>query len=302
MIIDCHTHVGEFWNDAPQTPVTLENLIERLDDEGIDKAVLLPTSLSSEAQFAGSLLAGAKNEFEQVAEATAFSDRIIPFGNLDPRWCGNRSNADFSLLIEKFIEMGCVGIGEMVAHLEFDDPRTVNVFRQCGGYDLPVLFHGIGRGEGQYGLIDDVGSPRLAALLEQAPDTIIIGHGQGFWAEIADGITPKDKLGRPRGRIAAEGSVPRLLRRFPNLYCDISAGSGYNALTRDPEFGVGFINEFQDRLMFGTDVCFGDKKSRKKQLTYLRTLLGEGKISHDVFDKITSGNLLGVLKLYKSGG
>jgi predicted TIM-barrel fold metal-dependent hydrolase len=44
-----------------------------------------------------------------------------------------------------------------------------------------------------------------------------------------------------------------MLRTYPNLYCDLSAGSGLNALQRDVEFAKEFIFEFQDRLLFGRD-------------------------------------------------
>ncbi len=37
------------------------------------------------------------------------------------------------------------------------------------------------------------------------------------------------------------------------FYADLSAGSAYNALTRDPEFGRGFLERWADRLCFGTD-------------------------------------------------
>src|SRR5262249_58085720 len=138
------------------------------------------------------------------------------------------------------------------------DRRGVNLFRHCGRWHLPVLFHGTGPGEGLYGLVDDVGASRLARLLEQVPDTIVVGHGPGFWAEIAADPSPEDKSRYPAGPIREEGSLPRMLRTYPNLFADISAGSGHNALTRDPAYGVSFIHEFQDRLLFGTDVCFGD--------------------------------------------
>ncbi len=39
-----------------------------------------------------------------------------------------------------------------------------------------------------------------------------------------------------------------LLRKYPNLYADLSALSGANAILRDPEYGVKFLDEFQDRL------------------------------------------------------
>jgi predicted TIM-barrel fold metal-dependent hydrolase len=40
---------------------------------------------------------------------------------------------------------------------------------------------------------------------------------------------------------------------LPNLYADISAGSGHNALTRDPAFTEGFLERHWRKLLFGTD-------------------------------------------------
>ena len=47
------------------------------------------------------------------------------------------------------------------------------------------------------------------------------------------------------------GAVVRLMRQYPNLWADLSpaAGSGYNALARDPDYAVKFLHEFQDRLV-----------------------------------------------------
>ena len=298
MIIDFHTHVGDLRRsqNEPRLPVTWENLIERLDDEGIDKAVLLPVPASPENTIGRQMLLGERVSIpEQVLDAACYPDRIIPFGNLDPRWLGNSSKSDFTPLLEWFIEHGCKGIGEVTANIPFDDLRVVNMFRQIGAARLPVLFHGIGMGKGTYGLQDEPGAPRLERLLREAPETTIVGHGQGFWAEIAAGLSPEEKMGYPKGPIKEEGALPRLLRQYPNLYADISAGSGYNALTRDSEYGVAFINEFQDRLLFGTDVCFGDEQGRMPHLRHLKDLLAEGKISQAVFDNITCGNALKIL-------
>jgi hypothetical protein len=41
--------------------------------------------------------------------------------------------------------------------------------------------------------------------------------------------------------------------KYPNLYGDLSAGSGAGAITRDPKFGREFLIRRADRLMFGTD-------------------------------------------------
>lgn len=300
MIIDMHTHIGDLRSPGmlDRTPLTPENLIARLDDEGIDKAVVLPWPACPEAVVFPGLFDPQPDIISQIRAAARYPDRLILFGNADPRWGGNSSRTDFSYLLERFVEMGCVGMGEVSANIYFDDPRVVNLFRQCGQWRLPVTIESTGPGEGRYGFIDEVGSPHLERLLQQVPETTVIGHGPGFWADISADLTTEAKSGYPKGPIAEEGSVPRLLRTYPHLYADISAGSGYNALTRDPAFGVRFFNEFQDKLMFGTDVCFGDMQGRMPHLRYLRQLLAEGMLSQEAFDKITFRNAMRILTRY----
>jgi hypothetical protein len=50
------------------------------------------------------------------------------------------------------------------------------------------------------------------------------------------------------------------LGEFPNLYADMSANSGNNALSRDPDFSRGFIAKHQDKLIFGSDCSCSDGK------------------------------------------
>jgi len=280
-----------------RVPLSMDALLRRLDDEGIDRAVLLPWPASPEAVTIPGLFAPLPDVISQVRGAAAHPDRLIPFGNLDPRWAGNRPDADFRPLLERFIEMGCRGIGELGGNLRFDDPRVVNVFRQCGDLGLPVLIESCGHGPGRYGLIDDVGSPRLERLLQAAPDTIVIGHGPGFWAEIGENLTEEEKSGYPAGPIGSGGSLHRLLRTYPQLHADISAHSGYNALTRDPACGVRFLNELSDRMLFGTDTCFADDAGRMPQLDYLRGLLTSGDLTQARFADIAGGNAARLLKL-----
>jgi len=300
LIIDMHAHIGDLRSptNLHRKPVTVESLIARLDEEKIDLAAVLPWPPCPEAVTFPGLFSDYPDIVSQIRTALRHPDRLIPFGNADPRWGGNSANTDFSWLLEKFVEMGCKGMGEVSANIYFDDPRAVNFFKQCGEWGLPVTIESTGPGEGHYGFIDDVGSPHLERLLMKSPDTIIIGHGPGFWADIGDGITVEEKSGYPKGPIRKEGAVPRLLRTYPNLYADISAQSGYNALTRDIEFSIKFLNEFQDRLLFGTDVCFGDKEGRTNHLRFLRELLLRGAINREVFEKITYRNALKVMKRY----
>ena len=298
MLIDMHAHIGDLRKsvDQQRTPMTVDDLLRRLDREAIDRAVLLPWPPCPEAIVFPGLFADTPDIVSQIRAATAHADRLIPFGNADPRWGGNTADTDFGWLLDQFVDMGCVGMGEVSANITFDDPRTINLFRQCGERDLPVTIESSAPGVGHYGFIDDVGSPRLERLMQEAPGTVIIGHGPGFWSEMGSPLTVEDKAGYPGGPLENEGSLWRLFRTYPQLYADLSAGSGYNALTRDPKAGIRFIKEFQDRLMFGTDVCFANFQSPTPIQVYLDKLVFEGTIDRAVYDKIAYINGLGVLK------
>jgi hypothetical protein len=128
----------------------------------------------------------------------------------------------------------------------------------------------------------------------------LIGHCPGFWAEISAEVSLRDKFGYPPGPVRKEGSLVRLLRSYPNLYADISARSGLNAISRDREFGARFLNEFHDRILFGTDVCFAGPEERIPTLQHLKGLLGAGKINPEVFDAITGTNALKILPFYRA--
>ena len=89
--------------------------------------------------------------------------------------------------------------------------------------------------------------------------------------------------------------MPRLFRQYPNLYGDLSAGSGCNALKRDPEYAVKFLDEFQDRLLFGTDICAPDTPT--PLVDFLLDLRQSGRISEAVFQKVARENAIRLLKL-----
>ena len=93
-----------------------------------------------------------------------------------------------------------------------------------------------------------------------------------------------------------EGVVPKLMRKYDNLYGDLSAGSGCNAIKRDEEYGIKFLNEFQDRLMFGIDT-YSTPDDPPPFMVYLKQLLAEKKISQELFDKISHGNAIRILNL-----
>ena len=177
-----------------------------------------------------------------------------------------------------------------------DDPRCVKFFRQCGDAGLPVLFHLVVRiGYGLYGLADDRGLPRLEKVVRELPATTFIGHAMAFWSEISAEVDEETRGGYPGGPISAAGRIPQLLKEYPNLYGDLSAGSGFNAISRDPEFGCRFLEECQDKLLFGTDICHVNQEV--PIVPRLIEAREGGKISQVCYDKIARRNaqrLLGV--------
>ena len=89
------------------------------------------------------------------------------------------------------------------------------------------------------------------------------------------------------------------MRKYPNLYGDLSAGSGFNSLNRDEEYAIKFLNEFQDRLFFGTDNCQspGHMYCLKPLAEFLTRLRDSGKISETVFNKVARENAIRILGL-----
>ena len=290
MFLDIHVHVTP--NKTTTRPngstyTTPEELIFLLDAAGIDKAVLLPMPIPE---------GNHRNvPTEAVIEIAArYPDRFIPFCNIDPRQINNSPDSDFMPHLEYYKSAGCKGVGEMTANLSFDDPLVENLFSQVEAVGLPLLFHIGPQFGGCYGLVDDLGLPKLEGALKKFPKLIFIGHSQPFWSEISADVTNETRGGYPKGKVIP-GRVVELMRKYPTLYGDMSAGSGFNAVSRDPEWGFQFMEEFQDRLLFGTDICRPGQDTPLPD--YLRKTHDEGKISDTVFEKITWQNADRLLRL-----
>ena len=290
MFIDIHAHAYLFDSPPQDGLITFckaEEVLRRYDELGIEKGVLLPL-IGPETYLPQS-----NQEILEICRR--WPDRFVPFCNIDPRGIDNAVNTDFSVWIEWFKARGCRGVGEFMPNMYFRDPRVLNLLRQFEKAELPVIFDDtvyVGR---RYGLVDEPGLPQLEMILRSMPKLILLGHGPAFWSERGVLETVADRGGYPRYPIRAEGAVPKLFRRYPNLWGDLSAGSGYNALTRDRAYGIRFLNEFQDRLCFGTDICYA--KQDLPLAGFLLELRAEGALSEETFEKIARGNARRLLKI-----
>ncbi len=289
MVIDIHVHTraipGPNRKGTDQTYATPEQLIEMYDEVGIDRAVILP-GVTPECAFHIQSLQ------EVLSICERYPDRFIPFCNIDPRQVSNSPDADLGYLMEYYRDAGCKGIGELTANLYFDDPLVENLFAHAERVGLPVTFHVATQKGGTYGLIDDLNLPRFEAAVAKFPDLVFLCHSQAFWSEISGDVTEESRGGYLSGPVTEGGKAAELIRENPNVYGDLSAGSGFNAISRDPEFGYSFLEECQDKLLFGTDVCA--PKNRDDVLVNLKNFmddaLKQGNISRTVYDKVMYQN------------
>jgi hypothetical protein len=102
-------------------------------------------------------------------------------------------------------------------------------------------------------------------MLEKYPTVNFLGHAQTWWAHI-DGKYKDDTAQLyPKGPVSAGGLTDRYLSDYANMFGDLSAGSGLNALTRDEAFTRDFLSRQQNKLVFGSDCSDADGEGPKCQ-------------------------------------
>jgi predicted TIM-barrel fold metal-dependent hydrolase len=284
MFIDIHTHTIRLYDDRQGAIcrwTNPEELLSMWDDLGIAKGVVLPLVHHE----IGEILQTNENVLDIYNQ---YPDRIIPFCNLDVRYWYNSSETDYSKALEHYKSLGCKGFGEYVSNVPWDDPRSLNLLGHVERSGLPLLFHVASADRGMYGLVDEVGLPKLEKVLQMFPKLQFIGHSMAFWSAISGDANEENWMGYPTGPVTEGGALPRLMRTYDNLWADFSAGSGNNGITRDFDFGCQFMEEFQDRVLFGTDIC--QCPQEVEQVDTMNRALAEGKISQEAYEKITHLN------------
>ncbi len=296
VIIDIHTHIT--FDHFPEFsrvllgrgPFTADILLKRMDMEGIDRSVLLPLSSPECLDFYG--VCGNQ---ECIEAARKHPDRFTAFFYVDPRSITNYGDGNLVKLMQVYKDLGCKGIGEMTASLEMDDILYQRLFFAAGEEGLPIIFHFKPQGSTSYGAIDDLGLPRTEKVVKMFPKTIFLGHSPCFWNELDGDITEENRAGYMKGAYGKKGRLWELFEKYPNVYGDISAGSAYHALSRDPK-GYEFLEQYHDRICFGTDRFTGIDEPIPDILPYLKNGLKDGKLSQPAYDAIMSGNFLRITR------
>jgi len=161
------------------------------------------------------------------------------------------------------------------------------IYQIAREFSVPVLMH---FQHNSYNL----GFERLHKMLEKYPTVNFLGHAQTWWGNVDK--NHDQKVMYPKGKVTPGGITDRLLADYPNMYGDLSAGSGHNAFTRDEEQGAAFLHRHQDKLCLGTDcsdtVGKGSKCSGSRQIAIVRKLVPEA----DVRKKIFSSNAQRIIR------
>lgn len=253
-----------------------EELIAHQRAMGVTQTVLLP---------AGSrygLAVGAGGNDSVVALARRSPREFVFFANEVPDLPQARG------VLEKYLQMGALGIGEQKFAVEADSRYIGQVAELAHFYGVPVLLHF------EYGTYN-LGFERFYKVLDRYPQTNFIGHAQTWWLNIDKNADPKVLY--PKTPVTPGGLTDRWLSDYPNLYGDLSAGSGLNALLRDEEHARGFLARHQDKLLYGSDcsdrVGSGPKCSGAQQLAAVRRLSPDA----SAIEKMLYGNAARLLRL-----
>ena len=147
--------------------------------------------------------------------------------------------------IERYLKLGGIVIAELKFGVECDSREMQNIYALAQDYRVPVLMHW------QFQMYN-YGFERFATMLAKYSQVNFFGHAQTWWANI-DKNNADQTVMYPKGPVSPGGLTDRYLGDYPNMFGDLSAGSGLNALTRDEGFARDFIARHQDKLIYGSD-------------------------------------------------
>jgi predicted TIM-barrel fold metal-dependent hydrolase len=234
--IDMHEHYTVTGN--------VDLFLRALGCFGISKVVLLPTGAPPDNHFYKI------NSMFLMMWAKKYPDQVIPFCTID------EADPRAAELVEQYILAGAKGIKLIGGHSDYyDEPlnseNMYKVYQKASEYDVPVLLHG-----------DIITIQELKDQLDQVysdfPEvTFIHAH---YGSTLIKGIHLD--------------VIAELLDKHPNLYIDLSSGGNIKAyhgyLKRYLETIRNFVIEYQDRILFGSDIILSIVETNDLDWLYQR--------------------------------
>jgi predicted TIM-barrel fold metal-dependent hydrolase len=161
-------------------------------------------------------------------------------------------------LLTKAVKDGAIGFGELKSHVAAAGPELRRMYALAAELNVPILIHfqevPHTPTEGTF----STGFKDFEVILKSNPKTRFVGHADAFWANVSADYANESAY--PSGPIKRGGITDKLLGDYPNLFADLSANSGNNALSRDPEFTRDFLRRHENKLIFGSDCACTDGK------------------------------------------
>jgi predicted TIM-barrel fold metal-dependent hydrolase len=227
-IVDCHHHL----RPSPEANIA------HLDGAGISNAQALARANSAEQM--------------QTLEAKYPGRFLAWFASTDI------TKPEAADLLTKAVKSGATGLGEIKFHVEAAGPELRRMYELAAELNVPILIHFQEVPHTPTEGVFSTGFKNFEAMLKAYPKTKFIGHADAFWANVSADYANADAY--PTGPIKRGGVTDKLLADYPNLFGDLAANSGNNALSRDPEFTADFLKRHQDKLIFGSDCACSDGK------------------------------------------
>jgi len=278
-VIDIHQHQG--YNGR-----TDSQLVAHQRSMGITTTVVLPSARAFDRKEDGTPLDAERARLGGNDHAAAIVEErpqeFVRFANELPSWPTGPAT------IEQQLSHGACGIGESKFEIPCDSPQIERLAEIAQAYQVPLLMH---FQHGRY----NTHFERFGRVLRKFPKVNFIGHAQTFWGNID--LHHDQEIMYPKGPVTAGGLTDRYLSEYPNMYGDLSAGSGLNALIRDEDHTRGFLERHQDKLMFGSDCA--DTHGITTVCTGAKTLLAVRELaaSKEIARKILYGNAQKLLRL-----
>jgi predicted TIM-barrel fold metal-dependent hydrolase len=278
-VVDCHHHLR-------RTP---EANIAHLDGCGVSNFMAL-------ARF---------NSAETVAAIRAkYPGRILGwFASADI------TKPDAEEILTKAVKEGAIGFGELKFHVAADGPELRRMYALAAELKVPILVHFQEVPHTPTEGVFATGFKNFEAMLKAYPKTKFIGHADAFWANVSADYA--NEVDYPKGKVKKGGVTDKLLGDYANLYGDLAANSGNNAMSRDPDFTEGFLKRHENKLIYGSDCSCADGRgagisqggnpgaarlSGKCVARETLTLL-KNTVSAAAFKKLTWGNAHNVYQL-----
>jgi predicted TIM-barrel fold metal-dependent hydrolase len=252
-VVDIHGHPPTLDN-----PENIARVIEAMDRLNI--GVMVQARPSSGERLTSQI---------EAVRMAGYADRFVFFASVDLNDVGPGSGAQIAAQLERDVEAGAVGIGEIQkgfglttrkadgTRLEMDDPELEIVWETAGRIGIPVFVHTADPPEffepldysnerwlemalferrrfndpAQFPAFDDLMAERNR-MLEKHPNTTWILAHMGWHTHDL-------------------GQLGEIFDRNPNVLAEV--GAVLYDLGRQPRFAREFFDKYRDRILFGKD-------------------------------------------------